>query len=102
MDQDAELFVTPEDFTEVVTGSEKKSLSISATGPVVRFWCGSNRQHRHACARETRTIYIYRLAAGICLPADVRSALLRFVAQRIGARDEILQMVAAERHASCS
>jgi hypothetical protein len=41
MDQDAELFATAGDFTEVVTGSNKKLLSISATGPVVRFWCGS-------------------------------------------------------------
>jgi hypothetical protein len=56
MDQDAEFFVTAEDFTEVVTGSEKKSLSISATGPVVRFWCGSKRRHTHARTYETRTL----------------------------------------------
>jgi hypothetical protein len=37
MDQDAEFFVTAEDFTEVVAGSEKKLLSISARGWVVRF-----------------------------------------------------------------
>jgi hypothetical protein len=59
MDQDAEFFGTAEDFTEVVTGSEKKSLSISAVGPVVRFWCGSKRRYRDARVHEIRTIYLY-------------------------------------------
>jgi hypothetical protein len=59
MDQDAELFVTAEDFTEVVTSSEKKSLSISAMAPVVRFWCGSKRRHTHARTHEIRAIYLH-------------------------------------------
>jgi hypothetical protein len=59
MDQDGELFATDEDFTELVTGSEKKSLSISAMRPVVRFWCGSKRRHRDARTYETRTIYLH-------------------------------------------
>jgi hypothetical protein len=59
MDQDAELFATAEDFTEVLKGSAKKLLSISATGPVVPFLCGSRRHQRDACAYEIRKIHLH-------------------------------------------
>jgi len=59
MDQDAEFFVTTEDFTELVTSSAKKSLSISATGPVVRFWCGSKRRDSDDRIRETPTVHLH-------------------------------------------